>query len=385
MPDVTIERVVAGGDGLARIDGAVCLIPYALPGDTIRIGAPERRGGVLRAQVDHVVTPSADRLPANCPVFGACGGCTWLHFAYPAQAGAKRGIVADCFRRIAGCEVTVEWADEPSLRFAYRTRATFRAANGRVGFYEARSHRIVDIEACPLCHPRLNSALARLRGAGIEGEFDITVNPESDDVLVWTRDPVPDLDSVFPLSNHSRSAGPRCQFVFDGVPIVCGGFAQASLLLNRVLRSRVQESLRGASSLLDLYCGSGNFSLPLAEARVLGIDHHAPSIAAANALRPGAYECGSEAAFVRAIGRQEWDAILLDPPRQGAKPIIAALAQARAQRIVYVSCDPATLARDAKALLAAGWGLASVTAVDMFPHTAHVEAVAVFARSSAGR
>lgn len=385
MVDVHIERVVAGGDGLARIGGSACLIPYALPGESIRITEPERRSGALRAGIKHVLSPSADRQPAQCPVFGVCGGCTWLHFAYPAQADAKRDIVAECFRRIAGHEVEIKWADDPSLRFAYRTRATFRAMHGRVGFLEARSHQIVDIAACPLCHPQLNAALARLRESHLVGEFDVTVNPEGDDILIWTRDPVPGLDAVFPASNNCHISAPRHQFLFDGIPIVCGGFAQASLLLNRTLRSLVHKSLGGISSLLDLYCGSGNFSLGLSDVCVLGIDHHAPSIAAANALRPGAYECGGEPAFVRALTREPWDTILLDPPRQGAKPIVAALAQARAQRIVYVSCDPATLARDAKVLLAANWSLASVTAVDMFPHTAHVEAVAVFVRDIDGR
>lgn len=381
MTEVHIERVVAGGDGLGRVDGAVCLVPYALPGEIVQLDEVTRRRGVLRGQIGRIVAGSAHRIDASCPVFGRCGGCTWLHFAYPAQADAKREIVADCFRRIAGREVIVEWADDPALRLGYRTRATFHAANGRYGFYESRSQTIADIVACPLCHPKLNSALARLRESGLEGEFDLTVNPGGDDVLVWTRDPVAGLSEIFPQTNNGHARDARHQFLFDGVPIVCGGFSQASLLLNRVLRRTVSASVSGAASLLDLYCGNGNLSLGLAEDHgVLGLDHHAPSIAAANAAHRGTYEVGNEAAFVRAIGRRAWDAIVLDPPRQGAKPIVPALAQARAPRLVYVSCDPATLARDSKVLLAAGWDLASVTAVDLFPNTAHIECVAVFVR-----
>jgi 23S rRNA (uracil1939-C5)-methyltransferase len=163
------------------------------------------------------------------------------------------------------------------------------------------------------------------------------------------------------------------------VPIVCGGFSQASLLLNRVLRDCVRPAIGNPESVLDLYCGNGNFSLDLAgRARVLGLDHHAPSIAAAQATGAGEYAVGDEFAFVRAAARESWDVIVLDPPREGAKAIVSALAQSRTRRIVYVSCDPATLARDAKSLFSAGWALASLTAVDMFPHTAHIECVAAF-------
>jgi 23S rRNA (uracil1939-C5)-methyltransferase len=382
MPEVRIERVVPGGDGLARLDGAIVFVPFALPGDVVELSGVTRRKSVLRAEIRRILEPSPDRVAANCPVFGRCGGCSWLPFAYPAQADAKRGIVADCFHRIAGHDVDVSWRDVPAFRLGYRTRATFHAVDGAYGFYRARSHAVEDIDACPLCHPRLNATLQRLRESGLRGEFDVTVNPEGDDVLVWTRDETPGLGEVFPMNNHRRDSSERHAFPFDGVPVVCGGFSQASLLLNRVLREMVFEELSDASSVLDLYCGSGNFTLGLADGRrVRGLDHHAPSIAAANALLPGTFNTGDESVFVREVGRGKWDAILLDPPRQGAKAIVPALARSRAHTLVYVSCDPATLARDSKALFDAEWDLVSMTAVDMFPHTAHVETVAVFRRS----
>ncbi len=377
--EIQIERVVPGGDGLGRVGGEVCLVPYALPGDRLRLADVVRLGGVLRGRIEDVLDASPGRVATSCPVFGRCGGCTWLHFAYPAQAEAKRAIVADCFRRIAGHEADVAWAEDASLRLGYRTRATFHATAGRYGFYEAKSHRVADIEQCPLCHPKLNKALAQIRAARLEGEFDVSINPDGDDILLWTRDPVPGLRDVFPQSNDSRTRGARHQFLFDGVPIVCGGFSQASLYLNRVLRDRVRAAVGQPISVLDLYCGSGNFSIDLGKSvNVLGLDHHAPSIAAAQALGAGEYAVGDEAGFVRAMARAPWDTIVLDPPRQGAKAIIPALARSGARRIVYVSCDPATLARDAKPLFATGWSLCSLTAVDMFPNTAHVECVAVF-------
>lgn len=381
MPELTIERIVPGGDGLGRVDGAVCLVPYGLPGDRLEVSEPQRRGGVLRAAAVRVIDSSPHRISAECPVFGVCGGCTWLHFAYPAQAEAKRAIVADCFRRIAHCEVVPGWIEDGSLRLGYRTRATFRGRRGQYGFLEARSHTVADIAACPLCHPRLNEALAALRASGLEGEFEITVNPEGPDTLVWAREHGDELRRVFRQTNTPGDRR-RYQFLFDGVPIICGSFAQSSLLLNRMLVQRVHEAIGAGESLLDLYCGSGNFSLALTRDRkLMGLDHNRAAIAAAQEIAPN-FDIGDEGVFARAIGSRTWDAILLDPPREGAKAIMPALAGCRAERIVYVSCDPATLARDAKVLLEAGWGLAALDAVDMFPNTHHVECVAVFAREA---
>lgn len=382
MSELIIERAVPGGDGLGRMDGAVCLVPYGLPGDRLEVTHPQRRGGVLRATALRVIEPSPHRIPAECPVFGVCGGCTWLHFAYPAQAEAKRAIVADCFRRIARHEVVPGWIENVSLRLGYRTRATFRGRHGRYGFLEARSHTIADIAACPLCHPRLNEALAVVRASGLEGEFEITVNPEGAETLVWAREHAQELRRTFPQTNSPEDRGARHQFLFDGVPIVCGGFAQASLLLNRMLVQRVHVAIGAGESLLDLYCGSGNFSIVFAQQRaVTGLDHNRAAITAAQAVAGEGYAAGDEGAFVRAIGSRPWDAILLDPPREGAKAIMPALAGSRTGRVVYVSCDPATLARDANVMLEAGWALASLDAVDMFPQTHHVECVAVFARA----
>jgi len=383
MSEILIERVVPGGDGLGRVDGEVCLVPYGLPGDRLAIAPPERRGGVLRAVAGEVVEASPARTAAACPVFGTCGGCTWLHFAYPAQAEAKRAIVADCFRRIARRDVEVGWIEDPALRQGYRTRATFRASRGRAGFLAARTHEVVDIAGCPLCHPRLNDAFEKLRASGLEGEFEITVNPEGAETLVWVREGEAAVRAIFPQANSPRDGIVRHSFLFDGAPIVCGAFAQSSLLLNRILVQTVQSAIGTGESLLDLYCGNGNFSLRLATGRtVRGIDHNRAAIAAAAAMGSGAYESGDESAFVRAIGSAAWGTILLDPPREGAKAIMPALAGSRTERIVYVSCDPATLARDARVLFDAGWALAALVAVDMFPQTAHIECVATFERGA---
>lgn len=380
--EVEITGLANGGDGFCRVNGEVCFVPYALPGDNVLLQVNAKVRGALRGTILEVLEPSVHRSQPSCAVFGRCGGCTWLHFDYPAQAEWKRRIVKDCFSRIGKLDVDVDWLEDPALRCGYRTRATFRRDESRWGFYEARSHEVVDISECPLCHPRLNAALLALRTTNATGPVEITVNPEGDEILAWSDQDATPLKDVFPLSNSPREAGRREYFSFDGVPIVNGAFAQSSLLLNRVLVRYVHALIGDASSLLDLYCGTGNFSLALTDRmRVVGIDHDGTAIMAAGKIGGGEYRIGDEGEFKEHIGALAWDVIILDPPRAGAKRITHALAECKAGRIIYVSCDPATLARDAAILLRGGWSVLSVTAIDMFPHTAHIECAACFERA----
>ncbi|HRK34703.1 MAG TPA: class I SAM-dependent RNA methyltransferase [Candidatus Hydrogenedentes bacterium] len=376
-----ITSLAHGGHGVARLDAEVWFVPYALPGDVVVAKASRRARGVVWGSIESITQPSPYRTAAPCPVFGQCGGCTWLHFAYPAQLEWKRTIVAETLRRLGGIELAdINMLENDTLRLGYRTRAEFQSARGKRGFYALGTHDVVNIQECPLCHPRLNAALAWLREERIEGPVEITVNPEGDDVLAWTSRPNPRLSKIFPEAQSLRTEGPRDRFIFDGVPVVCGAFAQGSLLLNRLLRDHVTQCIGGASSVLDLYCGTGNFSLAL-EAEVLGIDHNRASITAAVSMAKGEYRVGGEADLQAAISSRKWDAIVLDPPRDGAKNIALALAQCDAGVIVYVSCDPATLARDARILHGAGWQVDTAAVVDMFPHTAHIESVLSFKRA----
>ncbi len=383
--EATIEITAAahGGDGIGRIEGQVCFVPYGLPGDVLRVRITKKTRNALWADVVAVESPSPDRVPAECPAFGQCGGCCWLHFAYPAQAGWKQRIVQDALQRIGGVDTALEWVEESSLRLGYRTRAEFHGDGERFGFYASASHTIVDIASCPLCHPRLNEALRVVRETDIKGSVTITVNPEGEEVLAWTHFPKRSLKHRFPLANTPQDTAPRSRFLFDGVPVVNGAFSQASLLLNRLLVRTVHDAIGNASSVLDLYCGSGNLSLGLAERmRVLGLDHHRESVRAAESLQRGAYQTGDENKMIKQIASGEWDIILLDPPREGAKALMPALAACPARAIVYVSCDPATLARDVKVLCGGGWKLARGAALDLFPHTPHVETVCRLERSN---
>lgn len=372
--EVEITGLAHGGEGVCRIDGQVCFVAYALPGERARVRVVRRAKNVLWAAVEEIIEPSPERETPCCPKFGECGGCTWLNFAYPAQAAWKRRVVHDCLARIAGVDVAPDWAEDADLRLGYRTRARFHAGAGRFGFAAQRSHEVVDIAQCPLCHPALNNALGRVREAGVKDSVELVVHPDGDEVLVWLPHPEARLKGVFPQCGWPGRRGPRAAFIFDGVPVVNGTFSQSSLLLNRVLARVVRELVGEPASLLDLYCGAGNLSLQFAPgARVLGLDIESAAVEAAAALGRGEYRVGDETAFREAIAAEPWPVILLDPPRTGAKAIAAALATSAAAAIVYVSCDPATLARDVKTLAQAGWTLKRAVAVDMFPHTAHVE------------
>ena len=379
-PIATIASVAHGGHGVCRIAGQVCFVAQGLPGDVVRVRVAKETKGVLWGVIEEVVEASPDRTAPCCDRFGVCGGCFWLHFAYPAQGQWKRRIVHDCLERIAkiSCDVTFE--ENPELRLGYRTRAEFHSDDGRLGFYAPESHTVVDIRTCPLCHERLNQALERLRGARTQDAIEIVVNPEGPEVLVAAKRPSRSLCESFEFVNASGDAAPH-RFVFDGVPIVNGAFSQASLLLNRLLVGVVARMAAGASRVLDLYCGNGNLSLGLSEAsRVLGIDQSRVAVEAANAAGRGEYRTGGETEFRRAL-KEPWDVVVLDPPRTGAKGVAEVLAGSACGRIVYVSCDPATLARDLKTITARGWRLAEAVALDLFPNTAHVETVCLLERA----
>lgn len=376
--EVTLEisSLAHGGDGIGRIEGRVCFVAGALPGDTVRARVIKRAKRALWAELVAVTAPSPDRLALQ-----PSGAATWLHFAYPAQGVWKRRFVTEQLARIGGISVEPEWVEDPALRLGYRTRGEFHGDGARFGYFAPGTHTIADTPACPLSHEKLNEALTRLRELKLKGSVTVTVNPEGDDVLVWTAFVNRRLRTAFAQAQSPRDESERAAFFFDGAPVVNGTFCQSSLLLNRLLVRTVHDLAGSVESLLDLYCGSGNLSLGLAgRMRVAGYDHNRAAVAAAAALGRGDYRTGDETAMARALGQGDWDVVVLDPPRTGAKALTAALGGVSARAIVYVSCDPATLARDAKALTSRGWRVTRTVVLDLFPNTPHVETVCRFER-----
>lgn len=377
IKNIEITSVGHGGAGIGRLDGQVCFVPYGLPGDHLEIKVTRASKKMLWGELVSVTQPSPDRVTPDFPDWRRSGVSTWLHFAYPAQAEWKQRIVSDCLQRIAGLNPpALEWQEDASLRTGYRTRAEFHGDGKQFGFYALGSHDIVDTPQCPLCHPAMNRALTRLRELELKGSVTVTINPEGDDILVWTNFNNRKLRDRFPQAGTPDDERPLAQFDFDGVPIVNGSFSQSSLLLNRMLVSTVKEFAGTPRTLLDLYCGNGNLSLGLPDrTEVVGVDHNKIAVKAASRKGRGAYHAGQESKMAKKIEENTWEAIVLDPPRAGAKPLVPVLAKSAAKVIVYVSCDPATLARDLKGLHDGGWTLDRVRALDLFPNTPHVETV----------
>ena len=379
--EIAIDAVAHGGDGVGRVGELVCFVSGALPGDVVRARIYRLGKRAVWARLLAVVSPSPHRmLDSVCDGPACASACVWHAFAYPAQGAWKQRIVSETLARLGHVTAEVAFQETPGLRLGYRTRATFHGDGQRIGYYAQRTHDVISLSSCPLNHPHLNDALEALHPLGVKGDVHVTVNPEGDEKLLWMRHPGDPVRAAFPMANVMTDAE-RHRFFFDGVPIVNGAFSQSSLLLNRMLRRETDACIGQADSLLDLYCGNGNLSLHhAATAEVVGVDHAGPAVETANALGAGDYRRGDEAVMVSLIEERSWEVIILDPPRVGAASLMEALAAARTNAIVYVSCNPATLARDLHVLCSHGWNLIRTTAIDMFPHTPHIESVCLLRR-----
>jgi 23S rRNA (uracil1939-C5)-methyltransferase len=389
--ELTIESLAAGGDGVARTaDGRVVFVPLAAPGDRVRVRLVEQRARFARGEIEELLAPGSARVPPRCPVFGVCGGCAWQHVDYAAQVEAKRAIVRDALARIAGL------ADPPPLVFTpspapygYRGRARVRVERGQVGFRRRRSHELCAVAGCPLLAAPLDAALAALAEAPPRRPGDWELALGADDVVraapLGAQARAPDRGEERLVL---RVAGERLE-VSQGV------FTQANALLLDALAEAVCDAAGSGDTALELYAGAGFFTLGLARrfARVVAVesDRAAARDLARNAARPG----GARRVRVVEARVAPWlaageasalapEVVVLDPPRGGVGPAAAeTLARLPARRIVHLSCDPATLARDLAVLVAHGWRLARLHAFDLFPQTPHVEVLAVAEARSA--
>ena len=395
--ETTIERIVPGGYGLAHAEGRTLFVELAAPGDRVRARVERVRGALGYAAIVEVLEPSPERVAPPHPSFARCGGADFQHLAYDAQLTAKVEIVRDCLRRIAGIDPPGDLPITPSPRqWRYRSRAEWRhdPAGPALGYVEHGTHRVCDVAHDPMVVPELDAVLSDLRrrlDAGV-------LPPEVAEVRVAAGDDgvsiAPPIEGSEPATVTHTVAGVR--YASD---------AECFFQVNHgVLESLVAEALRfvpapavgsahsgdrqGSDRLaIDLYCGVGLFTLPLARrfGRVIGVEAHDRS--AGYALR-NATDAALTNVRIEAMPVERWLArayrshgraafVLLDPPRTGLPmPALHGLLRLRPRRITYVSCDPATLARDLRALVTGGYGLDGAAAFDMFPQTHHVEVVA---------
>jgi len=349
--ELTIEKVIFGGDGLARLaEGLVVFVPFAAEGDRLRARITERKPHHARAEIVELLQPGPDRENPPCPYFAKCGGCQYQHVTYAEECRLKEAQVREAFARVGKLpDAPIRPIIAGTTPYGYRNRITVHAEAGRVGFRGGNGRELVDIRECLLARPEVNAQLTRLRGnRPADGHYSLR-------------------DATVPPS----------------------GFFQANHDLREALRGLVAEALpeRG-KLLLEGYCGGGFFTEAVAGRfeRVLAIDNDARTLRDAHRLGLARVEWReADAAFVlpeelRALtdDAAKETSVLVDPPREGLPVRLAeALCLDRVAHLAYVSCDPATLARDAR-MLAKSYRLISVQPIDLFPRTAQIECVSVW-------
>jgi 23S rRNA (uracil1939-C5)-methyltransferase len=387
---IQVEKLVYGGDGLARADGEVVLMPFVLPGELVEMEREPKRSGIARGRAQAVLQDSPDRVAAACPYFGHCGGCHYQHANYAAQLTAKRSILAETLARTGhiGNQPEIEViSGEP---WGYRNRIQIHFEKGKLGYREMRSRKLQAITKCPISSPKLNECITALNRMVREkrwpeflqtaefftNETDVQMNvletgrPLAQRFFDWCAAEIPGLVAGV--------------IEYEGYRVGYGSFFQVNRFLTKALVNAVVGDARGASA-LDLYSGVGFFSIPLARVfeKVTAVES---GVGAARDLEFNAKRAGvtidahSENVdlFLRALDRAP-DLVIADPPRTGlGKQVVRHLAELKPKEIVVVACDPATLARDAQGLLAAGYALDRLTLIDLFPQTYHIETVARF-------
>jgi tRNA/tmRNA/rRNA uracil-C5-methylase (TrmA/RlmC/RlmD family) len=380
--EVEIERILPGGVGLAHAEGLTVFVSLAAPGDIVRARIDRVQGKSSFASILEVLKPSPVRVEPPCPYFGRCGGCDFQQLTYEAQLGTKVEIVRDCLRRIAKIETPLEIPISASpSQWHYRARANWQVDSVAklLGYCERGSNRVCDVEYCAVLVPELQEALEKVRQEILGGSG--TLQLRNIDAVVGDEgmSVVPPL-AGFKTSIVSRRIGNETYY------FSADAFFQVN---HELLEPLLTESLGNAKAqtAVDLYCGVGLFTLPLARRfeRVTGVEAHPKASEFARRNIEAAKLLNAKVVTAR-VG--DWlnqharslgpvDFLLLDPPRTGCENRdIAGILTLRPTKISYVSCDPATLARDLKKLIAAGYTLDSVAAFDLFPQTHHVETVA---------
>lgn len=423
MARLRIEKVVPGGSGLGREDGRVWLVPYTAPGDVIEARAVREHATYVEGACVAVLEPGPDRVDPRCPLFGRCGGCQLQHLSRDAQVEARRAILLGSLRRFARIE-GLEPEVVTGADWEYRGRVEFHVAASRLGFFEPGSHDLVPVDDCPIAAPEIRRLIPDLQRvvaeARVTGPANLEAVAGTDREVVLVGDGPPGWFS------------PALPFLLEGLPGVAGvllhtrgrywlpmgrttvpwtmpgpeggdlrvdldprGFSQANVGLNpRLVETVVRLAAPGpGEEVLELYAGAGNFTLPLLAAgrggepaRITAVESNREALqvleraAATHGLvSDTVLTCvpGRADSVLRRLvdARRRFDRVVADPPRVGIGPATRLLPRLGPFQMVLVSCEPATLARDVAWLVEAGYAPDALAFVDMFPQTAHVEAV----------
>jgi 23S rRNA (uracil1939-C5)-methyltransferase len=373
--EVEIERILPGGMGLAHAGGKTVFVSLAAPGDRVRVQVEREQGNVLFASIVEIIAPSPIRVEPPCPYFGRCGGCDFQQLTYEAQVAAKSEMIRDCLHRIARLEDVPEIVVTPSPNdWRYRMRAMWQIDHDErtIGYYERGSRRVCDVVDCAVLRPELQEKLEQVRATE------------------WNQFP-PDLKhlDVVAGENGVSFAPAFADFETRELSLRIRGEiyhynAQSFFQINpSLLVPLIDFALDDASgeSALDLYSGVGLFTLPLSRQfkKVVAVESNPTAVrfARRNLQNTNARVIAAGVAeWIRSAPMRDVDFVLLDPPRAGAESaVIKGILDLRPPQISYVSCDPATLARDLKKLLSGGYKIRSIRGFDLFPQTHHVETV----------
>ena len=417
--DIKIEKLIYGGDGLAHHDGATVFVPFVLPGETVSVVPIEKKKKFLRARAESILTPAPERIAPRCPYFLFCGGCNYQHMSYESQLKYKEEILRETLRRLGKIDWTGPIAAHASPAWGYRNRAQWKVREQKsggppqIGYFHAASTALVPVDECPIVSPKLAETLRALHDLLASGglspalrEVEAFVD-DKDQALLLTltyakypkatrevervlRDKLPSLASLLIQDTNQQ----RMELLGPGsVTYKVGDFAYrvSHLSFFQVNRYLVEEMAKTVSEMagsgelaFDVFAGVGLFSLPLsrqfarviaAEANPVAARDFSFNAALPENATPGKLEIREmdSTDFLRRM-KPTPDCVVLDPPRAGlGTEGVAALAKIGPKRIVYVSCDPATLARDLAAMVAAGYEISVVSLFDLFPQTFHIE------------
>ena len=436
---VTIEGYGEGGMGVARIDGRVVFVHGALRGEKCRVLILKTLKSVAFAKVLEVIEPSSERITPDCPYFPRCGGCTYRHIRYEEELRLKKQRVQDNLSRIGGSYVTVEEILGARDTLRYRNKAQYPVSkDGAVGFYRARTHEVIECEHCLLVKPEADAAAEALReymqscrvagydektGRGLVRHLYIRSNaageslvcvlvngdklPKEDRLVTLLRDACPKCTGIVLGTNTKKGnviLGDRYRTLWGSDRLedtLCGKTFRLSVpsfyQVNRIQAERLYAKaiefagLTGQETVLDLYCGAGTITLALSDhaKKVLGAEIVPEAIddarenAARNGVKNAEFFCGDASDVAKKLARENLrpDVITVDPPRKGlAADVVESIAEMQPGRVVYVSCDSATMARDVKRLADLGYTAQRACAVDMFPRADHIETVVLLSK-----
>jgi 23S rRNA (uracil1939-C5)-methyltransferase len=406
--ELTIEKLVPGGDGFLRLpDGQALFVRGAAPGDRIRLGTVEKQRGTLCTSDYELLAPSPDRVTPECPVAATCGGCDWMHLSRRSELLHKTSMLKEALERVAGVALTPDTLTSSDASAGYRSRVRFHVGrHGKLGFFARGTHQLVEVPGCVVADPRINQALASIRRLArrfpdaLSGFSDVELRATQSDVIARfvPRDGIKPIAAepflralgkelrVAATDREAQALSERRTLTSDVfVEIPADAFSQINEPVNRELVAAVVAGAkaRGLGTFCDLFAGVGNFALPLARLGLTGVmvERTASAVLAAQRaaaeqgipkLKARTADAGRALADLVREG-QRFDLVVLDPPREGAPEVVAGIPGLAPRAVAYVACDPVTLSRDLKPLLAAGLVIRSVQAFDMFPRTHHFE------------